>query len=112
MTTLTTPELPPEEYYSEHCAAGFPYLLAYATAHWERSWLQPELCVLSVGSWSALTTEELRSRRRRQVASTAPTFHAAQKLAGGQHLLLLTDLPKGQCSEVDRGEWQSCSVRQ
>ena len=24
MTMLTTPELPPEEYYSEHCAAGFP----------------------------------------------------------------------------------------
>ena len=109
---LTTPELPPEECYSEHCAAKLPYLLAYATAHWERSWPQPGHCVLSVGSWSARTTEELRSRLRRQMASTAPTFRAAQKLAGGQHLRLLTDLPKGQCSEGDRGEWQSCSVRQ
>ena len=112
MTTLTTPELPPEEYYSEHCAAGFPYLLAYATTHWERSWPQPGHCVLSAGSWSARTTGELRSKLKRQTASTAPTSHAAQRLAGSQHLQLLTDLPKDQCSEGDRGEWLSYSVRQ
>ena len=119
MTTLTTPELPPEEYYSEHCAARFPYLLAYASAHWERSWLQPGHCVLSAGSWSARTTGELRSRLTRPTASTVPTFHAARKLAGGQHLELLTDslrqrqgVPTGQLSEGDLGEWLSCSIRQ
>ena len=112
MTTLTTPELPPEEYYSEHCAAMFPYLLAYATARWERSWPQPGHCVLSAGSWSARTTGELRSRLKRQKASTVPTSHATQKLAGGQHLRRLTDLPKDQCSARDRGKWLSCLVRQ
>ena len=112
MTTLTTPELPPEEYYSEHCAAKLPYLLACATARWERSWPQPGHCVLSAESWSARTTGELCSRLKRPTVSNAPTFHAAQILAGGQHLRRLTDLPRDQCSAMDRGKWLSCLVRQ
>ena len=118
-TTLTTPALLPEEYCSEPYATKFPCPLAYATARWERSWPQPGHCVLSAGSWWARTTKELRSRLKRQTASTAPTSHAAQRLAGGQHLRLLTDplrrwqgVPTGQCSEGDLGEWLSCSVRQ
>ena len=112
MTTLTTPGLQPEECYSERCAARFPSLLAYATAHLEKSWLQPGHCVLSAESWPARTTEELCSRRKRRTVSNAPTFHATQILAGGQHLRRSTDLPKDQCSARDRGKWLSCLVRQ
>ena len=61
-TVLTTLELPPEAYHSEHYAARFPYLLASAIAHWVGTWLQPGHCVPSAGSWPARMIEGFRER--------------------------------------------------
>ena len=104
MTTLTMLELQPLESYSERCAAGFPSLLAYATAHLETPSLRPGHCVLSAESWLAHTTEAPCLRQKKQTVSIAPTFHATQILAGGQMLRRSTDLPMGQCSARDRDE--------
>ena len=103
-------ESQPVEYYLERCAAEFPSLLEYATAHLETPSLLPEHCVLSAESELARTTEGLCSRQRKRTVSNAPTFHATQTLAEGQMLRRSTDLPKGQYSARDHDERMSCSV--
>ena len=110
MATLTMLELQPVECYSERCAAGFPSLLAYATAHLETRSLRLGHCVLSAESELARTTEGLCSRRKKRTVSSAPTFHATQTLAVGQVLWWSTDLPKGQYSAKDHDEKMSCSI--
>ena len=104
------PELQPVECYWERCAAEFPSLLEYATAHLETPSLLPGHYVLSAEPELARTTEGLCSRRKKRTVSNAPTFHAAQTLAVGQALRRSTDLPKDQCSARDHDERMSCSV--
>ena len=110
MTTLTMLESQPVECYLERCVAGFPFLLAYATAHLETPSPRPGHCVISAESELARMTEGLCSRQRKRTVSSAPTFHAAQTLAEGQVLQRSTDPPKGQCSAREHGERMSCSV--
>ena len=103
-------ELQQVEYCWAQHAAESPFLLGYATGRLETLSSRPGHCVLSAESEPAHTIEGLHSRRKKQTASSAPTYCAAQTLAVGQVLCWLADLPKGQHSARDHDERRSCSV--
>ena len=107
---LTMLESQPVECCWAQHAAESPFLLGYATGRLETLSSRPGHYVLSAESEPAHTIEGLHSRRKKQTASSAPTFHAAQTLAVGQVLWRSTDLPKGQYSARGRDERMSYSV--